>query len=59
MNSYALNLAGIDASTEDPHGGAIRKGEDGKPTGILVDKAISLVEKLLPPKSQSEYKKAL
>ena len=59
VNSYALNLAGIDASTEDPHGGAIRKGEDGKPTGILVDKAISLVEKLLPPKSQSEDKKAL
>ena len=59
VNSYALKLAGIDANTEDPHGGAVRKGKDGQPTGILVDNAISLVEKLLPPRNSLEDKKAL
>ena len=59
VNSFALRLAGIDSKTEDPHGGAIWRDENGEPTGILVDSATSLVEKLLPIKSTEEDKRAL
>jgi len=59
VNSYALNLAGIDSTTQDPQGGAINKDVNGNPTGLLVDKASLLVEKLIPKKSLQQDKKAL
>ena len=59
VNSYALKLAGIDSDTLDPPGGAIRKEENGEPTGILVDKASNLVERILPSKTRKEHKAAL
>ncbi len=59
VNSYALNLAGIDSMTQDPQGGAINKDVNGNPTGLLVDKASLLVEKLIPNKSFKQDKKAL
>jgi predicted amidohydrolase YtcJ len=34
-NSKALELAGIDAATEDPAGGVIQRGSDGEPNGVL------------------------
>ncbi|GIN21574.1 hypothetical protein J1TS3_27080 [Siminovitchia fordii] len=42
LNSKALELAGIDEDTENPPFGMILKGEDGKPTGILLETAMSL-----------------
>ncbi len=43
-NSLALELAGIDASTEDPPGGTIvRDPKTGEPTGLLYEAALSLV----------------
>jgi len=59
VNSYALKLAGIDRNTPDPDGGAIRKDKHGEPTGILVDKAMGLVYKLLPANSPKSDKHAL
>jgi len=38
-NSKALEMAGIDASTEDPAGGVIRRGSDGEPNGVLEEYA--------------------
>jgi predicted amidohydrolase YtcJ len=35
LNSAALRAAGITAATPDPPGGAIVKGADGQPTGLL------------------------
>ena len=43
-NSRALELAGIDADTADPVGGTIVRDKRGKATGILIDKAMSLVD---------------
>jgi predicted amidohydrolase YtcJ len=34
-NSLALDIAGIDRSTEDPPGGRLERDEDGEPTGVL------------------------
>jgi len=47
-NSLALKQAGVDADTPDVSGGEIIRGEDGKPTGILKDNAMLLVQAALP-----------
>ena len=43
VNSKALALAGIDASTPDPEGGQIIRDRSGEPSGVLVDNAMDLV----------------
>lgn len=48
-NSNALELAGVDADTPDIAGGEIVRDEDGRPTGILKDNAMALVEDVVPP----------
>jgi predicted amidohydrolase YtcJ len=47
-NSKALELAGIDADTPDVAGGEIVRDPDGRPTGILKDNAMMLVEAAVP-----------
>jgi predicted amidohydrolase YtcJ len=47
-SSAALAAAHIDAGTVAPSGGEIARSPDGKPTGFLVDAAMSLVESLEP-----------
>lgn len=42
-NSKALENAGIDASSEPPQGGVIRKDENGDPTGLLEEYAFFAV----------------
>lgn len=46
-NSAALRLAGITAATPQPAGGRVLIA-NGKPTGILVGRAMDLVERLVP-----------
>ncbi len=47
-NSAALRAAGITRDTPDPEGGTIDRGPDGEPTGVLKERANSLVNDLLP-----------
>ncbi|WP_246168655.1 amidohydrolase [Arthrobacter luteolus] len=49
VNSRALELAGITASTPDPADGRIERGAGGQPSGILHEGAMVLVAHLLPP----------
>lgn len=42
-NSAAMRLAGITGATADPPGGAILRGPDGEPAGLLTDAAMQLV----------------
>ncbi|AOE50334.1 amidohydrolase [Kangiella sediminilitoris] len=58
-NSKALQLAGIDNSTPDPKGGKIIRDENGEATGVLIDEAMSLVERQIPPLNKQERKAAL
>lgn len=46
-NDVALRLAGITSSTPNPPGGEIIKDPSGRPTGILVDGAQSLIRDAL------------
>ena len=59
VNSLALELAGISSESIDPHGGRIEKDKNGEPTGMLIDRATSLVEKLIPQTTKQEDKRDL
>jgi predicted amidohydrolase YtcJ len=54
VNERALALAGIDARTADPPGGRLERRADGRPTGVLVDAAMQLVTRHIPPPSPEE-----
>jgi predicted amidohydrolase YtcJ len=54
INTAAMKLAGITAATGDPEGGKIHRDAKGNPTGILVDNAMELVEKVVPAPSHQE-----
>lgn len=53
-NSAALNAAGIRTDTPDPKGGKILRDGSGKPSGILLESAMQLVEMVIPPVSHDE-----
>ncbi|NGP89328.1 amidohydrolase [Fodinibius halophilus] len=57
-NSKAMELAGITAETKAPKGGKIIRDEDGEPTGVFVDAAMSLVEAEIPEPTDKERKLA-
>ncbi len=61
VNSKALELAGITASTPNPEGGIIVKDpQTGEPTGLLQEMpAMSLVWNILPAPSKDDYKTSL
>lgn len=58
-NSKALSLAGINAQTADPAGGKIERDAQGVATGILVDAAMDLMEKVVPAPDAAEMRFAL
>ncbi|HEY3311503.1 MAG TPA: amidohydrolase [Anaerolineales bacterium] len=47
-NTLVLQLAGIGPGTPDPVNGKILRNPSGLPTGILLETAVMLVEKILP-----------
>jgi predicted amidohydrolase YtcJ len=53
-NSLALQKAGIDKMTPNPSGGSFEKDASGELTGVLVETAIPLVEKIVPPFSEED-----
>jgi len=62
VNTKALEMAGIDASTPNPQGGEILRKSSGEPSGILIDTAIDGVSaKFAEPTGEqklSYYKRA-
>jgi predicted amidohydrolase YtcJ len=58
VNTRALELAGIDASTADPPDGRIQRRVDQDPSGALHEGAMRLVEDLTPPVSQADWEHA-
>ncbi|MET1232394.1 MAG: amidohydrolase family protein, partial [Candidatus Limnocylindrales bacterium] len=55
VNSAALALAGIDASTPDPSDGRIEREKDGSPQGTLHEGAMFLVHPLIPEPTEDEW----
>jgi predicted amidohydrolase YtcJ len=58
-NSPALRLAGVTRNTPVPPGGAIHHDDRGEPTGMLVDNARALVERIIPEPSEAELERML
>ena len=58
-NSAAMRLAGIDDDTPDPVGGKIIRDSNGRATGVLVDRAMGLVEAHVPPTNKDEMRGAI
>jgi predicted amidohydrolase YtcJ len=48
-NKLAFQRAGITADTEPPVGGEIRRFANGEPNGLLLNRAVPLLENAIPP----------
>lgn len=59
LNSKALQLAGISASTPNPEGGIIERDAKGEPTGVLRESARALVQSVIPPPTPEQNAAAL
>jgi len=49
VNSRALAIGGVDASTKDPENGRIERNDKGEPVGTLRESAMGLVGRHVPP----------
>ncbi len=58
-NTAALAAAGIDETTATPAGGRILTDADGRPTGVLVDAAMQLVEAAIPRPGDADLERAI
>jgi predicted amidohydrolase YtcJ len=58
LNTYALRIAGINASTEEPPGSAIGRDESGEPDGVLFNME-HVLDGLLPQHSYEELADAV
>lgn len=55
-NSKAIEISGVDETTEVPFGGEIRKNEDGSLQGIFTERALGLIMNTIPEFTFEEYK---
>ncbi|HCG55757.1 MULTISPECIES: amidohydrolase [Brevibacterium] len=59
VNSKAMDLAGLDASTPAPPGGVIERDEAGAPTGCLHESAMDLVSAHVPAATDADIRAGL
>ncbi len=59
VNKKTLEAAGITRHTPDPAGGAILRDTNGDPTGVLVDNATLLIERIKPLPTREDDSLAL
>ncbi|WP_374312925.1 amidohydrolase [Microbacterium sp.] len=59
VNSKALELAGVDRNTPQPHNGVIHLDEAGDPIGYLNETAAELVGRVVPPATDDEMYEGL
>ncbi|MBW2454465.1 MAG: amidohydrolase [Deltaproteobacteria bacterium] len=55
----ALAVAGVEPATVAPAGGRILRDSDGRPTGVLVDNAMALIERMIPAPTATERQRRL
>ena len=54
-NSAALAAAQLTKASRDPEGGTIVRGTDGEPTGVLLETAARIFDKILPEWTPEQY----
>lgn len=58
-NTAAMRAAGVTAATLDPEGGRILRDLEGNPTGVFVDTAEGVINRVVPPPTRAERKRRL
>jgi predicted amidohydrolase YtcJ len=58
-NSAALAAAGIERGTADPAGGVIVRDDRGEPTGLLIDTAQRLLQRVEPRPTDTQFDRAV
>jgi predicted amidohydrolase YtcJ len=58
-NERALKAAGVTAASVDPPGGRILRRPDGSPSGVLLDNAMDLVRRAIPPPAPREAEETI
>ena len=58
-NKAAMDAAGLTKDTKDPDGGRIIRDASGHPTGTLIDKAMGLVSRNVPPLSREQLEEQI
>jgi predicted amidohydrolase YtcJ len=58
VNAAAMKAAGVTAATQDPSGGRIERFPNGEPTGVFVDNAKALIERVVPAETKAEIREA-
>ncbi len=51
VNQAALDAGGITADADVPVGGEMRLGEDGRPNGLFLNRATTMIDDIVPPPS--------
>jgi predicted amidohydrolase YtcJ len=59
VNARAMAAANLTASATDPAGGRIERLANGAPSGVLVDRAMGLVSRSIPPPPRQEVRAAV
>ncbi len=59
LNARAMELLGIGPETPDPPGGRLERDEQGRPTGVLVDRAMQLAGDKIPAPGPEERRRRL
>jgi predicted amidohydrolase YtcJ len=55
-NKLAFERAGITADTQAPVGGEIGRFPDGEPSGLLLNRAVPLLERAIPPADEAQLR---
>lgn len=56
-NRKAMDAAGLSSATKDPEGGHVERVADGSPSGVFVDNAKRLVERVVPPPTRDDLRR--
>ena len=59
VNARAMTAANLTATATNPEGGRIERLPDGAPSGVLVDRAMGLVQRAIPPAPRDEVRAAV
>ena len=54
-NSMAMELSGVNRSTQVPAGGEMRVDDSSNPNGIFTESALGLISEHIPPYSKEDY----
>ena len=59
VNLKALEIAGINKDTPNPVGGFIHRKSNGEPSGVVLNRAMDIIEAKIPPDSEEQYETKL